>query len=129
VLCLQYFYKQELNKNFAVINLVEIFLLLFYVIIYIGNWNVIVQVFVDSLARQDLVFVYGFFMNNISIQNENLKTVEKGQQYINLSALIISENNVEKWWPTGYGKQHLYTAFVSLDCMLLLLSVNFFSPI
>ena len=76
-----------------------------------------VQIFLQSFTRQDLVFEYGFFMDNVSFHNQNFKTVAKGQRYIDLSPFVISENNIEKWWPAGYGKQYIYTAFVSPDIL------------
>lgn len=63
---------------------------------------------VESYIQQNSTISYGF---ELSTQKEE-HIINIGIQNLTLKSIIVSEMNIERWWPNGYGQQKLYNAFV-----------------
>ena len=80
-----------------------------------GTWSLIYEIVVESYVKQQINILYEFLYDE---WNEPHNVVE-GVQLIKLSPIAVKEESVNKWWPTGYGNQYLYTAKVSIICITL----------
>uniref|UniRef100_A0A7M5UUN3 Beta-mannosidase n=1 Tax=Clytia hemisphaerica TaxID=252671 RepID=A0A7M5UUN3_9CNID len=75
-----------------------------------GTWTLIYEIIVESFVKQQIHILYQF----LNSEWNEVHDVVEGVQLIKLSPIVVKDESVNKWWPTGYGGQYLYTAIVDV---------------
>jgi len=74
------------------------------------SWSVKMEVILYSSASTKAIILYGFD----NYQKEMNLSLNTGVQKIVLDDIKVPFDQVERWWPRGYGTQTLYNAYVKL---------------
>jgi beta-mannosidase len=68
----------------------------------------------DNLPAKSLATVK-IAIDEIAFSHSSVYHIEDIKDKLNIRILLATKNNIELWWPNGYGKQKLYNLTVEVD--------------